>query len=103
MGMAQRGARLSLTDVRELDQASQQLVVVADTIRQMGPKWGEAAVNLLIAANLVIVRIHNKGAAAFARYLEKNGPHKPQGAVEGTPATETSDQEPIARPEPEES
>lgn len=103
MGMAQRGARLSLSDVRDLDQASQQLVVVADTIRQMGPKWGEAAVNLLIAANLVIVRIQNKGAAAFARYLDKHGPQKPQDASAKTPATETTYQEPIARREPEES
>jgi hypothetical protein len=72
MSIDSYGAKLTRRDVSELTIASEQLVVVAETIRGMGPKWGEAAVNLLIAVNAVVTRIQNKGATAFARYLEKH-------------------------------
>jgi len=85
MSVDNRGARLTRRDVTELAAASEQLVVAANTIRSMGPKWGESVVNLLIAANLVIERIQNKGAAAFARYLQKHGTQGAQDAPETGP------------------
>jgi len=51
----------------------------------MRPAWGEAVVNLLIAVNVTIARLQNKGAAAFARYLEKSGLQSPQDATEVAP------------------
>src|ERR1700676_3195351 len=78
MSMDSYGAKLTKRDVTELAQASEQLVVVADTIRMSGVKWGEVAVNLLIVVNNTVVRIQTKGAAAFARYLEKHPPETPQ-------------------------
>ncbi len=77
MSIDSHGARLTRRDVTELATASEQLAVVAQTIRSGGVKWGEAAVNLLIAANTTIERIQNKGAAVFARYLAKHGQQSP--------------------------
>ena len=57
----------------DLATASEQLAVAAQTIRNMHPAWGEAVVNLIIAVNVVVVRIQNKGAEAYARYLQKHG------------------------------
>lgn len=57
----------------DLATASEQLAVAAQTIRNMHPAWGEAVVNLIIAVNAVVVRIQNKGAEAYARYLQKHG------------------------------
>jgi hypothetical protein len=85
MSIDSSGARITRRDVQELAIASEQLAVAADTIRGMGPKWGEAVVNLLIAVNLTITRLQNKGAAAFARYLEKHGTQSPVDAS-GAPA-----------------
>ena len=67
------GARLSQTDVVDLANASAQLVEVANTINRANPVWANAAVQVLIAVNQVIERLQNKGAAAFARYLERHG------------------------------
>src|ERR1700681_1497150 len=80
MSIDSYGAKLTKRDVTELAQASEQLVVVADTIRMSGVKWGEVAVNLLIVVNNTVVRIQTKGAAAFARYLEKHPLEMPQDA-----------------------
>jgi hypothetical protein len=77
MSIDQYGARLTRRDVTELAGASEKLAVAAATIRAIGPKWGESVVNNLIAANLVIERVQNKGAACFARYLEKRGLNRP--------------------------
>lgn len=83
MGMDAYGAKLTRRDVGDLAAASEQLVVVADTIRRARPAWGEATVNLLIVVNNTIVRIQNKGAAAFARYLEKHPAQAVQDVREG--------------------
>lgn len=85
MSIDSHGARITRRDVTELATASEQLAVAAETIRRLRPQWGEAVVNLLIAANLTIERLQNKGARAFARYLEKHGT---QGAQDA-PAAET--------------
>lgn len=102
MSIDSHAARVTRRDVTDLAVASEQLVVAADTIRRMKPNWGEAVVNLLIAANLTIERIQNKGAAAFARYLQKHGPQSPQDVPEAAAAGEDANQAPIERPEPEE-
>jgi hypothetical protein len=77
MSMDNRGARLSRRDVVDLAQASEQLAVVSGMIRSSGVKWAEVSVNLLIVANQTVVRIQQKGAGAFARYLEKQNPMPP--------------------------
>jgi len=74
MSLDNRGARLSRRDVVELAQASEQLAVVSGMIRSSGVKWAEVSVNLLIVVNQTVVRIQQKGASAFARYLAKHGP-----------------------------
>ncbi|HVI11024.1 MAG TPA: hypothetical protein VND65_22250 [Candidatus Binatia bacterium] len=73
----------------DLATASEQLAVAAQTIRNMHPAWGEAVVNLIIAVNAVVVRIQNKGAEAYARYLEKHGA---TGRPSSPPEAGTSDQ-----------
>lgn len=90
MSIDSHGARITRRDVVELNTASEQLAVAADTIRRMRPAWGEAVVNLLIAVNAAIERIQNKGAAAFARYLEKKGTQSPQGEPEIAPLGDSS-------------
>ena len=74
MGIDSYGAKITRRDVVDLAQASEQLAVVSNMIRSSGVKWAEVSVNLLIVANNTVVRIQQKGAAAFARYLEKHGP-----------------------------
>ena len=81
MSIDSHAARVTRRDVVDLGTASEQLAVAADTIRRMRPAWGEAVVNLLIAVNVTIERLQNKGAAAFARYLEKHGAQSPQDAI----------------------
>src|SRR5882672_1745750 len=102
MSLDSHGARLTRRDVQELAAASEQLAVAAETIRGMGPKWGEAVVNLLIAVNVTIERIQNKGAATFARYLEKNRPQGAQDLSDEPIVAQDLSDEPIARPEKEE-
>ena len=92
MSLDAHGARLTRRDIAELATASDQLAVAADTIRRMRPAWGEAVVNLLIAANVAVVRVQNKGAARFARYLQKHGLEKAQDASEGPAAGDNTAQ-----------
>ena len=74
------GARLSERDVQDLEGASNALASAAAGIRRANPSWGEAVVQALIVANQVIERLRDKGALAFARYLEKRGLQEPQDA-----------------------
>jgi len=62
-----------MRDVADLANASAQLVEVANTINRANPVWANAAVQVLIAVNQVIERLQQKGAATYARYLEKHG------------------------------
>jgi formylglycine-generating enzyme required for sulfatase activity len=69
----QHAARISMRDIADLNQASEQLAAAADTIQRVNPAWGAGVVQLLIAANNVVVRVQQKGARAFAAWLEKHG------------------------------
>jgi len=90
MSLDSYAARVTRRDVADLEKASELLAVAANTIREMGPKGGEAVVNLLIVANTTVVRVQNKGAAAFARYFEKHGMQGAQaGAEASAPEVET--------------
>lgn len=90
MSIDSHGARVTRRDVSDLNTASEQLAVAADTIRRMRPAWGEAVVNLLIAVNTTIARLQNKGAASFARYLERKGTQSPGDASQDPPAGDPS-------------
>ena len=102
MGVYSYGARLSLADVVDLDAASTRLATAVGAIRRANPIWGDAVVQLIYEANEVVVRVQNKGALSFARYLEKHGLKEPQDAPGIPAAGELLGQEPIARPGPEE-
>ena len=95
--MYSSGARLGEQDVIDLNRASDKLAVVADQIKRANPTWAGAAVQLLIEANDVIVRIQTKGARAFARYLEKHGLQSAQDAPEISAAGDDADQGPKSR------
>lgn len=86
MGVYSYGARLSRADVVDLNTASDRLAAAASAIRRANPVWGEACVTLLIEANQIVVRIHNKGAGTFARYIAKHGPQAVQDAPGEAPA-----------------
>jgi hypothetical protein len=73
MGMHQSGARISARDVQELNQASEHLATLAQQIQRVNPTWAATAIALLMQANNTIVRMQNKGAGAFARWLQKHG------------------------------
>ena len=79
---AQNGARISKRDIVDLNQASEALATAAHTIQRINPQWGESVVALLIEANNTVVRIQQKGAAAFARYLERHGVKEAVAATE---------------------
>lgn len=96
MSVYSHGARLSAQDVTDLGIASGRLAAVADQIKRANPGWAAPVVQLLIEANDVIVRIQNKGAAAFSRYLEKHGLQKPQDASQESPAGEIAPEAPNA-------
>jgi hypothetical protein len=98
MSLDNRGARLSRRDVVELAQASEQLAVVCGMIRSSGVKWAEVSVNLLIVVNQTVVRLQQKGAGAFARYLEKHPPQSPGAASAGVELVSVQDQAPQSRP-----
>jgi len=99
---SKHGARLSERDVQELDSASNALASAAAAIRRANPSWGEAVIQALILANQTIERLRDRGAATFARYLEKRGLQKPRDAPEVPAAAEPSDQvRNVAPDEPE--
>jgi len=99
---SKHGARLSERDVQELDSASNALASAAAAIRRANPSWGEAVIQALILANQTIERLRDRGAATFARYLEKRGLHKPQDAPEIPAAAVDSPSSPIVAPGEEE-
>ena len=103
MSIDSHAARITRKDVTDLGIASEQLAVAADTIRRIKPAWGEAVVNLLIAANLTIERIQNKGARAFARYLEKHGLQGAQDSPETAAAADVAPNSDFVPPTEEES
>lgn len=92
---AQHGARLSKRDIIDLNEASEALATAAETIKRINPAWSGPVISLLIQANDVIVRVQHKGAAAFARYLERHGVKEAVGATE----TEKPDDDPHIEPE----
>ena len=55
---------------------------------------------LLVVANEVVVRVQNKGAAAFAKYLEKHGLKEAPGETELEDAEDDPDQ--VRKTQPEE-
>jgi len=83
----QAGARISKRDICDLDEASENLALAARTIQQLGPKWQEPVVALLIKANDTVVRLQQKGSTAFARYFQK---HPEQEAAQATEAVEVA-------------
>jgi len=99
MGWNQAYARLSQRDVQDLNQASEQLVGAFRTIEAMRPNWAPAVLQNLLAANQVVVRVQNKGAAAIARYLEKHGLKEAPGAAEAAGAEDDPGQLRNAEPE----
>jgi len=93
MGITQHGARLSPRDVSDLNDASENLAAVATLIQRNRPSYGDAAIRLLVEANNTVVRIQNKGAAAFARHLEREQKKQGPGAPEGDPGDATAELE----------
>lgn len=90
MGMAQHGARLSMQDVSDLNLASEDIAACATLIQRNRPSYEAAVVQLLIRANTTVVRIQQKGASAYARYLERHGVQGASG--EADPAAPGDDQ-----------
>ena len=93
----QSGARLSIRDVTELNDASEALAIVAEQVKRANPGWGPAVVQLLIQANTTIVRIQTKGARAFATWLEKHQPKESSAEAAELNSSESSNQAPEAR------
>lgn len=81
-GMHSSAARITIKDIADLNQASEQLAAAAQTIQRVNPTWGAGVVRLLISANDVVVRVQQKGARAFASYLEKHGVKEAPGQAE---------------------
>jgi hypothetical protein len=97
MRLLNGAARLTLRDVSDLNYASEALAAAAEQVKRANPGWGPAVVQLLIQANDTVVRLQNKGAGAFARYMEKRG-MKPPGADAGElNSSESANQAPDAR------
>jgi hypothetical protein len=71
-----------MQDVADLNLASEDVAACATLIQRNRPSYEAAAVQLLVRANSTIVRIQNKGAGAFARYLERHGVQEPSGDTE---------------------
>ena len=102
MVSSKHGARITESDVRDLDDASTCVANAAATIQRANPTYAEAVVQLLITANNTICRLRDKGGSAFARYLQKHGTGKPQDASEIAPVEGDADQALKSRPEEEE-
>ena len=102
MVSSKHGARISETDLQQLDEASNHLAAAATTIQRAKPSWGDPVVQLLILANNTILRIRDKGAGAFARYLEKHGLQKTQDVTEAPPAADNPASSRISSPGEEE-
>lgn len=73
MVSAKYGARLSEKDVADLAAVVAAIHELAFTIQRANPVWAAAAVQVLTTIQDVVIRLQNKGAEAFARYLEKRG------------------------------
>ena len=56
---------------------------MADVIHRANPSWTAGAINALITANNVVVRLGEKGAAALKRFVDK---HDAETAPPGTDA-----------------
>ena len=84
------GPRLGRRDIGDLDAASEALKAVADVIQRANPTWTAAAINALITANDIVMRIHDKGARRIARYLEEHGAEMAQPDTDaGGPGDDT--------------
>ena len=81
-GLQGRGAKLTQRDLRELNEASEALALAANIIKRDKPRCMDLVVDQLIKANNVIVRVHDKGAGVFARYLEKKMKQKELARVQ---------------------
>ena len=102
MVSSKHGARISEADIQQLDEASNHLAAAATTIQRMKTSWGDPVVQLLILANNTILRMRDKGAGAFARYLGKHGLQTSQATPGEPPAGESSPNSPNSSPGEEE-
>jgi len=76
------GARISIRDLVSLNEASEALAAVAEQIKRANPSWAPTSVSLLIQVNTRILALQTKGAAAYARYLQKHPGERPRAEAE---------------------
>jgi hypothetical protein len=81
------GPRLSRRDIGDLNKASQSLAAAAEMIQRANPAWSAGAINAIIVANDIVVRILEKGGRAVERYDARGataaGEHVTSGADRG--------------------
>jgi hypothetical protein len=67
------GPRLSRRDIQELNRASNSLAAAAEVIQRANPAWAAGAINAIIVANDIVVRILDKGGRAVERFTARIG------------------------------
>src|SRR5574340_55308 len=67
LSVTNSAARIGIRDVRDLAIASAALAAVADAIQRAKPAWGPPCIAMLISANDTLVRLNQKGIAAFRK------------------------------------
>ncbi|HVH78593.1 MAG TPA: hypothetical protein VM782_04330 [Stellaceae bacterium] len=82
----------------DLAKASAAIAELAHTIQRANPVWAAASVQVLISVNETIVRLQNKGAEAFSRYLAK---HPAAGQLQLAGGAGTGDQAASERSTPQ--
>ena len=102
MGLSSHGARLSMQDVSDLNLASEDIAACAVLIQRNRPSYEAAAVQLLMRANNTVLRIQNKGGAAYARYLERHGFQEKSGDADPAAPGEAAQVEGSTPPDEEE-
>ncbi len=93
------GPRLSRRDIGDLNKASQSLAAAAEVIQRANPAWAAGAINAIIVANDIVVRILEKGGRAVGRYDARAG--KAAGQDESSEAGRNEAANPDQNVEPE--
>lgn len=79
------------------------MAAAAEQVKRANPIWAPGVVTLLIQANNRVVALQARGAATFARHLEKHPAQRPQAEAEIAALAVTADPgQNTAEGEPEE-
>ena len=77
-GSVQSAARITQPDIDDLDQASNDLALAYQLIAEAKPRCAAHVLPLIYRANATVVRMTDKGTAAFVRHFQTHPAKRPR-------------------------